>query len=143
MCVLLNSCLLRLRAALICLDNILDKDEDIGDDDEETDDIEEKTKSSSKPKKSLFGPGKKSKKFNGKKSDKAEWFLNEALDIVYDPHGTGKALKRRTILARSSNGNVRVEDVVFGYSKSGEEGISELAWTSPTTKYIIEAYDSC
>ena len=121
-------------------DNILGKDEDIDDDDDET---EEKPKSSSKPKKSLFGPGKKSKKFDGKKSEKAEWFLNEALDIVYDPHGTGKALKRRTILARSSNGNVRVEDVVFGYSKSGEEGISELAWTSPTTKYIIEAYDSC
>ena len=118
-------------------DNILGKDEDI----DEV--IEEKPKASSKPKKSLFGPGKKSKKFEGKKSDKAEWFLNEALDTVYDPHGTGKALKRRTILARSSKGNVRVEDVVFGYSKSGEKGISELAWTSPTTKYIIEAYDSC
>ena len=118
-------------------DNFLDKDEDI----DEV--IEEKPKTSSKPKKSLFGPGKKSKKFEGKKSDKAEWFLNEALDTVYDPHGTGKALKRRTILARSSKGNVRVEDVVFAYSKSGEKGISELAWTSPTTKYIIEAYDSC
>ncbi len=126
-------------------DDILSKEEDdeLDEDLDEDGDVEEKPKTSSKPKKSLFGPGKKSKKFDGKKSDKAEWFLSEALDIVYDPHGTGKALKRRTILARSSNGNVRVEDVVFGYSKSGEKGISELAWTSPTTKYIIEAYDSC
>jgi hypothetical protein len=122
-------------------DNILSREED--EDLDEDEDVEEKPKTSSKPKKSLFGPGKKSKKFDGKKSDKAEWFLSEALDVVYDPHGTGKTLKRRTILARSSNGNVRVEDVVFGYSKSGEKGISELAWTSPTTKYIIEAYDSC
>ena len=99
----------------------------------------------SKPKtkaKSLFKSRNK-KTFEGKDSDKAEWFLNEALDTVYDPHGTGKMLKRRTILARSSNGNVRVEDVIFSYEKSGEKGISDLAWTSPTTKYIIEAYDSC
>jgi hypothetical protein len=117
--------------------------EDISDKVEESDEEEvvEKSKPKSKSK-SLFKSRNK-KMFEGKDSDKAEWFLNEALDTVYDPHGTGKVLKRRTILARSSNGNVRVEDVVFSYEKSGEKGISDLAWTSPTTKYIIEAYDSC
>ncbi len=123
-------------------DLILNKEDSEDDEDVEEEFEEEIEKTKSKPK-SLFGPGKKSKKFDGKKSDKPEWFLNEALDTVYDPHGTGKALKRRTILARSSKGNVRVEDVVFAYSKSGKKGISELAWTSPTTKYILEAYDSC
>ncbi|MAK04704.1 MAG: hypothetical protein CMA03_02300 [Euryarchaeota archaeon] len=123
-------------------DLILNKDDSEEDEEAEEDVEEEIEKPKSKPK-SLFGPGKKSKKFDGKKSDKPEWFLNEALDTVYDPHGTGKALKRRTILARSAKGNVRVEDVVFAYSKSGKKGISELAWTSPTTKYIVEAYDSC
>ena len=53
------------------------------------------------------------------------------------------SIKRKTILARSSEGNVRVEDVVKVYSSEGEEGLSELAWTSPLTKYIIEAYDAC
>jgi len=116
---------------------------DDSDDDEDEEEVEEKTsKPKSKPK-GIFGAGKKSKTFEGKDSDKPEWFLNEALDTVYDPHGTGKKLKRRTILARSSKGNVRVEDVVFAYSKSGKKGVSDLAWTSPTTKYIIEAYDSC
>ena len=112
---------------------------------EEILEVEEKTsKSKSKTKVAgLFGAGKISKTFEGKDSDKPEWFLNEALDTVYDPHGTGKKLKRRTILARSSKGNVRVEDIIFSYSKSGKKGVSELAWTSPTTKYIIEAYDSC
>jgi hypothetical protein len=92
----------------------------------------------------LFGGGKKSTKtFEGADGDKPEWFLSEALDTVYDPHGTGKVLKRKTILARSSEGNVRVEDVVLIYSSEGEDGLSELAWTSPITKYIIEAYDGC
>ena len=69
--------------------------------------------------------------------------MKEALDTVYDPHGTGKAIKGATILARSSEGNVRVRDVVRIYSKDGESGISELAWTSPLTRYIIDAYDAC
>jgi len=110
---------------------------------DESGEVETSKPPAKKKAKSLFGSGKKSKSFDGKKSEKPEWFLNEALDTVYDPHGTGKKLKRRTILARSSKGNVRVEDVVFDYAKSGEKGISELAWTSPTTKYIVEAYDSC
>ena len=29
------------------------------------------------------------------------------------------------------------------FDVEGEEGISELAWTSPLTKYIIEAYSAC
>jgi len=102
----------------------------------------------SKPKKKtgggLFGGAKRvSKTFEGADEDKLEWFLNEALDTVYDPHGTGKVLKRKTILARSSEGNVRVQDVVTIYAAEGEDGLSELAWTSPSTKYIIEAYDAC
>ena len=104
------------------------------------------SKSKAKGKKAggMFGGGKKSTKtFEGADEDKAEWFLSEALDTVYNPHGTGKVLKRKTILARSSDGNVRVEDVVLIYSSKGEDGLSELAWTSPNTKYIIEAYDSC
>ena len=133
-----------LKAEKDSIENADDYEEEEEDDDDEIESEEETTKSSSKPKaKILFGSSKKSKTFDGKKSDKPEWFLNDALETVYDPHGTGKALKRRTILARSSKGNVRVEDVVFTYHKSGEKGISELAWTSPTTKYIIEAYDSC
>jgi len=80
------------------------------------------------------------KKFEGKKKDKPDWFL---LDMVFDPHGTGKPLKPKTILARSSDGNVRVQDVVTIYADKGEEGLSELAWTSPFTRYIIEAYDAC
>lgn len=92
----------------------------------------------------LFGGGPKvSKKFEGEQKDKPDWFLDEALDTIYDPHGTGKPLKAKTILARSSDGNVRVQDVVRIYAKEGEEGLSELAWTSPSTRYIIEAYDSC
>ena len=46
-------------------------------------------------------------------------------------------------VARSSEGNVRVRDVVRIYDLEGEAGISELAWTSPLTKYIIDAYDAC
>ena len=92
----------------------------------------------------LFGGGPKvTKKFEGEPKDKVEWFLAEALDTIYDPHGTGKALKPKTILARSSDGNVRVQDVVRIYADEGEEGLSELAWTSPSTRYIIEAFDSC
>ena len=83
------------------------------------------------------------KKFEGKKKDKPDWFLKEALETVFDPHGTGKPLKGKTILARSSEGNVRVQDVVTIYADKGEEGLSELAWTSPFTRYIIEAYDAC
>jgi len=92
----------------------------------------------------LFGGGPKvTKKFEGDPKDKVEWFLGEALDTIYDPHGTGKGLKPKTILARSSEGNVRVQDVVRIYSEEGEDGLSELAWTSPSTRYIIEAFDSC
>ena len=91
----------------------------------------------------LFGAKKVKKKFEGDPADKADWFLAEALDTIYDPHGTGKILKPKTILARSSDGNVRVQDVVRVYDVEGKDGISELAWTSPLTEYIIEAYDAC
>ena len=92
----------------------------------------------------MFGGAKKpTKKFEGKAADKADWFLAEALDTIYDPHGTGKVLKPKTILARSSDGNVRVQDVVRVYDSEGKDGISDLAWTSPLTEYIIEAYDAC
>jgi len=92
----------------------------------------------------MFGGGPNvSKKFEGKKKDKPDWFLAEALDIVFNPHGTGKALKPKTILARSAEGNVRVQDVVRIYASEGEDGLSELAWTSPFTRYIIEAFDQC
>lgn len=103
-------------------------------------------KEPAKPKKksSPFGGGKRPKMtYEGPPEGKAEWFLEEALETVYDPHGTGKALKPKTILARSSDGNVRVLDVVHAYAADGKDGISELAWTSPLTKYIIEAYDAC
>jgi len=92
----------------------------------------------------LFGGAKRpTKKFEGKAADKSDWFLAEALDTIYDPHGTGKVLKPKTILARSSGGNVRVQDVVRVYDSEGRDGISDLAWTSPLTEYIIEAYDAC
>jgi len=91
----------------------------------------------------LFGSKKVKKTFEGDPADKADWFLADALDTVYDPHGTGKVLKPKTILARSSDGNVRVQDVVRVYDSDGKDGISELAWTSPLTQYIIEAYDEC
>ena len=101
--------------------------------------------SSTQKKKSsgMFGPKKVKKTYEGEPGGKADWFLSDALDTVYDPHGTGKAVKPATILARSSEGNVRVRDVVRIYDVEGEEGISELAWTSPLTKYIIEAFDAC
>ncbi len=91
----------------------------------------------------MFGPKKVKKTYEGEAGGKADWFLTKALDTVYDPHGTGKAVKAATIVARSSEGNVRVRDVVRIYDLEGEAGISELAWTSPLTKYIIDAYDAC
>ena len=91
----------------------------------------------------LFGAKKPKKTYEGEPGGKAEWFLEEALDTVYDPHGTGKPIKGAMILARSSDGNVRVRDVIRTYAVEGEDGISELAWTSPLTKYLIEAYDAC
>ena len=106
---------------------------------------ETKPKTKPKPKKGggMFGAKKVKKKYDGEEGGKVDWFLKDALDTVYDPHGTGKVLKPATILARSSEGNVRVRDVVRVYSSEGEEGISELAWTSPFTRYIIEAFDEC
>ena len=91
----------------------------------------------------LFGAKKPKKTYEGEPGGKADWFLEEALDTVYDPHGTGKPIKAAMILARSSEGNVRVRDVIRTYAVEGEEGVSELAWTSPITKYLIEAYDAC
>ena len=87
--------------------------------------------------------GAAKKTYEGEPDGKVDWFLAEALDTVFDPHGTGKVLKPKTILARSAEGNVRVQDVVRIYSGEGEGGLSELAWTSPFTKYIIEAFDAC
>ena len=102
------------------------------------------TKAKSKPKSGgLFGGKRPKKTYEGELGGKADWFLEEALDTVYDPHGTGKAVKGATILARSSDGNVRVRDVVRAYALQGKDGISELAWTNPITEYLIEAYDAC
>ncbi len=110
---------------------------------------------SSKPKKSsaptkpkaksggMFGAKKPKKTYDGEPGGKAEWFLEEALDTVYDPHGTGKPIKGAMILARSSEGNVRVRDVIRAYAVEGVDGISELAHTSPLTEYLIQAYDAC
>ncbi len=98
----------------------------------------------SKPKSGgMFGAKRPKKTYEGEPGGKADWFLEEALDTVYDPHGTGKSVKSATILARSSEGNVRVRDVVRAYALQGRDGISELAWTSPITEYLIEAYDAC
>ena len=105
---------------------------------------EKKKSAPAKPKTGgLFGAKKPKKTYEGEPGGKAEWFLEEALDTVYDPHGTGKPVKGAMILARSSEGNVRVRDVIRTYAVEGEDGISELAWTSPLTKYLIEAYDAC
>jgi len=103
----------------------------------------EKKKTTPKKSGGMFGAKKPKKTYDGEKGGKGDWFLKDALDTVYDPHGTGKPIKGATILARSSEGNVRVRDVVRIYSKEGEAGISELAWTSPLTRYIIDAYDAC
>ena len=87
--------------------------------------------------------GAAKKTYEGEADGKVDWFLADALDTVFDPHGTGKVLKPKTILARSADGNVRVQDVVRIYATDGQDGLSELAWTSPFTKYIIEAFDAC
>ena len=69
---------------------------------------EEIQPSPAKPKSGgLFGAKKPKKTYEGEPGGKAEWFLEEALDTVYDPHGTGKTVKAAMILARSSEGNVR------------------------------------
>ena len=68
----------------------------------------------------LFGAKKVKENFEGDPADKADWFLAEALDTIYDPHGTGKVLKPKTILARSSDGNVRVQVVVRVYDSEGK-----------------------
>ncbi len=107
---------------------------------------ESKPEKKQEPKKKsggMFGAKKPKRTYEGEPGGKAEWFLKEALDTVYDPHGTGKVLKPNTILARSSDGNVRVKDVIFTYAEKGEDEVPELAHTSPVTKYLIEAFDSC
>ena len=101
------------------------------------------TKSGGKKKQAAPKKAKVSKTYDGKPAGKVDWFLDDALDTVYDPHGTGKVLKKKTILARSAQGNVRVQDVVRIYNEDGESGLSELAWTSPFTRYIIEAFEAC
>ena len=102
------------------------------------------SKPKSKPKSGgMFGGNRPKKTYEGEPGGKADWFLEDALDTVYDPHGTGKTIKGATILARSSDGNVRVRDVVRAYALQGRDGISELAWTNPITEYLIEAYDAC
>jgi hypothetical protein len=109
-------------------------------------DVEPSKKKEEKPKPKaggLFGAKKTKKTYEGEPAGKAEWFLAEALDTVYDPHGTGKPIKGAMILARSSEGNVRVRDVIRIYAAEGEAGISDLAWTSPLTKYLIQAYEAC
>jgi hypothetical protein len=103
-----------------------------------------KTPKKNKPKSGgMFGSKRPKKTYEGEPGGKADWFLSDALDTIYDPHGTGKTVKGATILARSSDGNVRVRDVVRAYALQGNDGISELAWTSPLTQYIIEAFDAC
>lgn len=103
-----------------------------------------KTPKKNKPKSSgMFGSKRPKKTYEGEPGGKADWFLSDALDTVYDPHGTGKAIKGATILARSADGNVRVRDVIRAYALQGNDGISELAWTSPLTQYLIEAFDAC
>ena len=92
------------------------------------------SKPKSKPKAGgLFGAKRPKRTYEGEPGGKADWFLEEALDTVYDPHGTGKPVKGATILARSSEGNVRVRDVVRAYALQGKDGISELAWTNPVS----------
>ena len=73
----------------------------------------------------MFGGAKRpKKKFEGDEKDKPDWFLANALDTVYDPHGTGKALKPKTIVARSSDGNVRVQDIVEYIPQKEELGLA-------------------
>ena len=102
------------------------------------------SKPKTKPKSGgMFGAKRPKKTYEGEPGGKTDWFLEEALDTVYDPHGTGKPIKAATILARSSEGNVRVRDVVRSYALQGKDGVEELAWTNPITEYIIEAFDAC
>ena len=105
-----------------------------------------KSKAKSQPKKKtggMFSPNTPKRTFEGDPADKADWFLAEALDTIYDPHGTGKVLKPKTIVARSSEGNVRVQDIVRDYAALGRDGLNELTTTSPLTDYIIAAFDAC
>jgi predicted nucleic-acid-binding Zn-ribbon protein len=105
-----------------------------------------KSKAKSQPKKKaggMFASKTPKRTFEGDPADKADWFLAEALDTIYDPHGTGKVLKPKTIVARSSEGNVRVQDIVRDYSALGRDGLNELSTTSPLTDYIITAFDAC
>ena len=105
-----------------------------------------KPKAKSQPKKKtggMFSPNTPKRTFEGDPADKADWFLAEALDTIYDPHGTGKVLKPKTIVARSSEGNVRVQDIVRDYAALGRDGLNELTTTSPLTDYIIAAFDAC
>ena len=105
-----------------------------------------KSKAGAKPKKAgggLFGAKRPKMTYDGPEGGKAEWFLENALVTVYDPHGTGKTLKPKTILARSSEGNVRVADVIHAYASGGRDKVRDLAWTSPQTEYLIEAFDAC
>lgn len=105
-----------------------------------------KSKAGAKPKKGgggLFGAKRPKMTYDGPEGGKAEWFLENALVTVYDPHGTGKTLKPKTILARSSDGNVRVADVIHAYASGGRDKVRDLAWSSPQTEYLIEAFDAC
>ena len=105
-----------------------------------------KSKAAAKPKKAgggMFGAKRPKMTYDGPEGGKAEWFLENALVTVYDPHGTGKTLKPKTILARSSEGNVRVADVIHAYASGGRDKVRDLAWTSPQTEYLIEAFDAC
>ena len=105
-----------------------------------------KSKAAAKPKKAsggAFGSKRPKMTYDGPEGGKAEWFLENALVTVYDPHGTGKTLKPKTILARSSEGNVRVADVIHAYASGGRDKVRDLAWTSPQTEYLIDAFDAC
>ena len=105
-----------------------------------------KSKAAAKPKKAgggVFGSKRPKMTYDGPEGGKAEWFLENALVTVYDPHGTGKTLKPKTILARSSDGNVRVADVIHAYASGGRDKVRDLAWTSPQTEYLIDAFDAC
>ena len=105
-----------------------------------------KSKAAAKPKKAgggLFGAKRPKMTYDGPEGGKAEWFLENALVTVYDPHGTGKTLKPKTILARSSEGNVRVADVIHAYASGGRDKVRDLAWSSPQTEYLVEAFDAC
>ena len=131
-------------------EEVKDEKEEVKDEKEEVKDEKEEVKEEKKEPKEkksaaqmMFGGGRQKVSFDGEDGDKPQWFLDNALHTIYDPHGTGKELKPRTILARSSDGNVRVQDVIRIYGEQGIDGLSELAWTSPLTQYIIEAFDAC